>query len=64
MERDFIAEARQQDRQTRVLIAIDALRKDPTVKHRHLRKALNLSGRQFRKADRLARLINSAEASR
>jgi hypothetical protein len=64
MQRDFIEEARQQDRQTRVLIAIDALTKDPTVKHRHLRKALNLSGRQFRKADRLARLTRSFSPSK
>ena len=40
MDRDFIEEARNGDQETRTLIAIEALMKDPTVKHRHLRKAL------------------------
>ena len=40
MEKDFVAEARKGDQQTRTLICLEALRTDPTVKHRHLRKAL------------------------
>ena len=62
MNRDFIAEARQGDRQTRTLICLEALRTDPTVKHRHLRKALNVSGRQFRKALRLSRVLRQYDA--
>jgi len=57
MDRDFIAEARTGDQQTRTLICLEALRRDQTVKHRHLRKALNVSGRQFRKALRLSRIL-------
>jgi len=62
MNKDFIAEARQGDQQTRTLICLEALRRDPTVKHRHLRKALKVSGRQFRKALRLSRILNQFDA--
>lgn len=57
MDRDFIAEARKADKPTRSIAALEVLRLDPTVKGRHLRKALNITGRQFRKADRLARML-------
>jgi hypothetical protein len=33
------------------------------VKHRHLRKALNVSGRQFRKALRLSRILRQYDTT-
>jgi len=62
MDRNFIEEARNGDQETRTLIAIEALMKDPTVKHRHLRKALRVSGRQFRKALHIARMLTRKPA--
>ena len=63
MEKDFVAEARKGDQQTRTLICLEALRTDGTVKHRHLRKALNVSGRQFRKALRLSRILRKYDTT-
>jgi hypothetical protein len=63
MNKDFVAEARKGDQQTRTLICLEALRADGTVKHRHLRKALNVSGRQFRKALRLSRVLRQYDAT-
>ncbi len=63
MDRDFIAEARKGDQQTRTLICLEALRREPTLKHRHIRKALNISGRQFRKALRLSRVLRQYDAT-
>jgi len=63
MEKDFVAEARKGDQQTRTLICLEALRTDGTVKHRHLRKALNVSGRQLRKALRLSRILRKYDTT-
>jgi len=63
MEKNFVAEARKGDQQTRTLICLEALRTDGTVKHRHLRKALNVSGRQFRKALRLSRILRKYDTT-
>jgi hypothetical protein len=63
MEKDFVADARKGDQQTRTLICLEALRTDGTVKHRHLRKALNVSGRQFRKALRLSRILRQYDTT-
>jgi hypothetical protein len=63
MNRDFVAEARKGDQQTRTLICLEALRTDGTVKHRHLRKALNVSGRQFRKALRLSSILRKYDTT-
>jgi hypothetical protein len=63
MNKDFVAEARKGVQQTRTLICLEALRTDGTVKHRHLRKALNVSGRQFRKALRLSRILRQYDTT-
>jgi hypothetical protein len=57
MQKDFIAEARAQTLEVRRLICAEAILRDPLTKPRHLRKALLLSGRQFRKAARHAKLL-------
>jgi hypothetical protein len=60
MDDDFITEARSQSREVRLLICAEAILRDATVKPRHLRKALKLSGRQFRKARRHAQRLAAA----